>query len=402
MKIGEFSKKYNLTIDTVRHYMHIGILTPMKIGGHYHFDTNTEEQGDMIHKLKSLGFKLSEIREILLYKIYTQINYENENEFHHDLMKKKYNEIKIEKDKLSSILDELEKEIERLDTPTVDQEVYGLPMVAIDLLQCPKCQGELVLDASSIIKGDIITGELTCKCNYVLTIYDGIVTDESSYISEDTLDHLELMRYIDSTPLNYMLESKKSINWLTEFYVSKDNDHKVLLDVGTGFGLFARSILSSQQSNNIIICNDIDKSNLKFVKRILERCQIKQKVVFLACDLKSLPIKNNCIDVLSSIGTSILIQDMNKSLMDYMHKHMKEISELYLLESFYTKIDPDNKWVLKLRDELKKDKIDHHYERYKYIKKSEYVSKPLVNGGNYEPLTKAKDEMYFYGLYYTR
>ncbi len=402
MKIGEFSRKYELSIDTVRHYMDIGILTPIKKGGHYHFGTHTEEQGSTINKLKQLGFKLGEIRKILLYKIFTQIDYENEKEFHHGLMTNKYNEIKIEKDKLSSILDNLENEIKRLENLTVNQEVYGVPLIAIDLLQCPKCEGELILDATRIIKGEVLTGELVCRCNYTLKIKEGIIIDESSYISEDTLDHLELISYIDSTPLNYMLESKKSISWLTESYVSKENNKKVLLDVGTGFGLFARSLLDSQHNDNIVICNDIDKSNLEFVKRVLESSGEKKRVVFVACDLKSLPIKNNCIDILSSIGTSMLVQDKEKSLVDYINKHMKSSSDLYLMESFYNKIDPNNKLALRFRDELKKEKIDENYEKYNYIKESEYVSNPLENGGNYEPLAKEKDEVYFYCLHYSR
>lgn len=402
MKIGEFSKKYDLSIDTVRHYMDIGILTPIKKGGHYYFGSHTEQQGHTINKLKQLGFKLGEIRKILLYKIFTQIDYDYEKDFHHSLMTRKYDEIKIEKDKLSKVLDKLENEIRRLESLTVHQEVYGVPLLAMDLLQCPKCQGDLSLNATRIIKSEVITGELACSCKYTLKIKDGILVDESSYISEDTLDHTELMKYIDSTPLNYMLESKKSINWLTETYVSKEGKNKVLLDVGTGFGLFARSLLDSQRNDNLLICNDIDRSNLESVKRILECSGEKKRVAFLACDLKSLPIKDNCIDILSSIGTSMLVQDKEKSLVDFIYKHMKSSSDLYLMETFYNKIDPDNKRVLGFRDEYKKEAIEKNYEKYNYIKESEYLGDPIGKGGSYEPLTKEKDEMYFYCLHYSR
>lgn len=235
-----------------------------------------------------------------------------------------------------------------------------------------------------------------------MKIIEGILIDESSYSSEDTLDHLQLMSYIDTTPVNYMLESKKAINWLSDCYVSKDNKNKVLLDVGTGFGLFARRLFDSQENDNIIICNDIDKSNLEFVKRVLESSGEKKTVVFIACDLKSLPIKNKSIDILSSVGTSMLLLEKNESLVDHVNKYMKDSSELYLMESFYKKIDPNNKLALSLRDQLKKDVIDRSYQTYNYIKEHEYVSRVLGDGGGYEPLTKVKDEAYFYCLYYTR
>jgi DNA-binding transcriptional MerR regulator len=34
MRIGEFSKKYNITHDTVRHYIDMGLLIPRKDGHH--------------------------------------------------------------------------------------------------------------------------------------------------------------------------------------------------------------------------------------------------------------------------------------------------------------------------------------------------------------------------------
>lgn len=138
MKIGEFSRKYDLPLDTVRHYMAIGIITPIKRGGHYHFGLHTEEQSTAIKKLKQLGFKLGEIRKILLYKIFTQFDYENEKEFHYGLMANKYQEVKIEIDKLNHIQSNLENEMKRLHTLKINRLVYGLPLSVLDLLQCPR------------------------------------------------------------------------------------------------------------------------------------------------------------------------------------------------------------------------------------------------------------------------
>lgn len=37
MKIGEFSKKHQVTIDTVRHYINEGLLTPLRENTQYNF-----------------------------------------------------------------------------------------------------------------------------------------------------------------------------------------------------------------------------------------------------------------------------------------------------------------------------------------------------------------------------
>ena len=40
MRIGEFAVKNNTTIDTVRHYMDLSLLTPEKEGSFYEFEEN--------------------------------------------------------------------------------------------------------------------------------------------------------------------------------------------------------------------------------------------------------------------------------------------------------------------------------------------------------------------------
>ena len=37
MKIGEFAKKHDVTIDTVRHYINEGLLTPLRDNTQYSF-----------------------------------------------------------------------------------------------------------------------------------------------------------------------------------------------------------------------------------------------------------------------------------------------------------------------------------------------------------------------------
>ena len=63
MKIKEFSNNFDLSYDTIRYYMKLNLINPQKVGGHYEFDP--EDQNDMaeILKLKEMEFSLDEIKE---------------------------------------------------------------------------------------------------------------------------------------------------------------------------------------------------------------------------------------------------------------------------------------------------------------------------------------------------
>ena len=59
MRIGALAKQYNISIETIRYYISIGLLIPEKKGAQFQFSAQEEEILAMIQHLKSLRFKLS-------------------------------------------------------------------------------------------------------------------------------------------------------------------------------------------------------------------------------------------------------------------------------------------------------------------------------------------------------
>ncbi|SFQ44074.1 DNA-binding transcriptional regulator, MerR family [Lachnospiraceae bacterium XBB1006] len=68
MKIGEFAKKHDVTVDTVRHYIYEGLLTPLRKNTQYDFSEIDDQVMDTILLLKSMNFKLEEMRGYLLFQ----------------------------------------------------------------------------------------------------------------------------------------------------------------------------------------------------------------------------------------------------------------------------------------------------------------------------------------------
>ena len=61
MKIGQFARESNVSIDTLRYYMELGLLVPCKKGGHYEFDDSCKEDLHEILQLKEIGFSLKNV-----------------------------------------------------------------------------------------------------------------------------------------------------------------------------------------------------------------------------------------------------------------------------------------------------------------------------------------------------
>lgn len=68
MRTGEFAALHNITYDTIRHYLEMGLLVAEKEGGHYRFGPQDSKDLERINELKSLDFTLSEIQTILCFQ----------------------------------------------------------------------------------------------------------------------------------------------------------------------------------------------------------------------------------------------------------------------------------------------------------------------------------------------
>ena len=65
MRIGQFSKTTNTSIDTIRYYIKEGLLLPKKNGTYWDFDEGDVEILSNITTLKKLDFSLHDIKYII-------------------------------------------------------------------------------------------------------------------------------------------------------------------------------------------------------------------------------------------------------------------------------------------------------------------------------------------------
>ncbi len=403
MKIGQIASKYNITIDAVRHYINIGLLTPLKKGGQFDFDIRTEDDLKMILELKSHGFSLMEIKKIILYKNMTTLIYDNEDSFKKNIYMDKVQRLQEEIGHLSEIVGSLNDKIRDINESTkYNRQAIGFPLEALSLFQCPKCSSKLELNSSVLIKGQVFQGELLCECGYQLPIQEGIVVAESSRELGESLYKIDFTNYVEETPVGYVNELHKASIWLSDIFAENNYQGKVILDVGTGHGIFVRNIYQALSEDCLLICNDVYKEKIDFIKEALEMSGIKHKVVFLACDARFLPLKDNCIDIISALTTSIHLLKVDEILITCLERHLKQCIEIYIGHMVFEAIDPTNSLACQHRESLSKAFFDTLYESKGLTKINQYRSSYLPFCGKYETLISKKDKVYMYCLYLTR
>jgi len=119
MEIGEFSKKTGITIDTLRYYNKIELLTPERMNNRRRYKEEDIEKGMAILKLKKLNFNLEEIKA--LFNLEKDINEERVIDAYNkakiigclNIIEEKYHEILLREQDIIQMKCTLEKMIDK-------------------------------------------------------------------------------------------------------------------------------------------------------------------------------------------------------------------------------------------------------------------------------------------------
>lgn len=329
MKISRFAHENKVSIDTVRHYLDMKLLLPLKNGGQYDFDAQAQEDMTEIAQLKALRFSLKEIQKIIEYKRLSNLPAKAYKAHLIDCYTQQFTKLTQDIKALEETADDLKKLLAETGQASNTSSKLGIHLDLIAYLTCPNCQSNhLSLASSSIHNNMIIEGSLTCSCDYTLQIKDGILLGEGHFDSDYSQQFI-LSDYIKETDTDLIANIRKSINWFDKKIPSHAFDGQILMELGSGSGFFIRGAIQRIKSAQLYIAIDYDKGRHKHIKELLESSGIDIPIQFICCDFANIPLKNHCIDVLvDSSGSSNYGFDHDDFLLDQVQNFVKADSSL--------------------------------------------------------------------------
>jgi len=386
MKIGEFAKKNNTSIDTIRHYMDLGLLVARKQGSQYDFGESCQQSLCEIFALKDMGFALSEIKTILLFRSLGRFTDYQQQEYFRSLYSARLGQISRQIDELSSMKAALSEEIEKLNQHKPNESLtLGVDVSALNILKCRKCGGSLVLSSGEIKDNRIISGALKCSCGTEYTIENGIIftspaSSVSSKFSEDYIAD-----YIKNTDSDYLDKIYKNIEYFSNIFDMSLLENKVVLELGSGMGFLLRNIYSSLPDSCVYLAVDYDINRHIFLKSMLEKTGIAKNIIFVCGDFLDTPLPDESADIIFDFsGTSNYSFDNTEFLLKAIDPIAKR--NAYLAGSYiaFKNFSPASIVGEAFRKNFVLDNIKKGIAGLGYQMINESTSDYLTSGGVYE------------------
>lgn len=405
VKIGAFAALHHVSIDTVRHYIDLGLLLPEKCGSQFSFDDRCGSDLDEIHSLKTMGFTLAEIHTIFMFlKLGRMTSYKEDISFH-ELFISKYSRISELLKELKQISSRLEGKIREFEGRREEKQLtLGIQLQNLRILQCPCCKAGLNLRKAQIEDNQVIDGILDCGCGMEYPVMDGILINKADMeirgegavndkYSPDTTsgetkqpqENNWISEYIKNTDEAYLSKVYKSLEWAYRRLDFAELGGRVMLELGSGRGFFLRHIYEDLPESTLYIAVDHDIDMQRYLKQMLENAGVRRNILFICSDFLKLPICDRMADIVVDIaGASNYSMEHEEFLLKPVSRYFSENAVLLGSYILFGNFSSGSRIPISFRKNFRAETIRKEIKLLGFKIINELITEYLNKGGVYE------------------
>lgn len=298
MRIGEFSRRFSVTAETVRFYINKGLLVPASKNDRYAFSEQDITDMEFLLHLKSMRFSLSEIHRIMSIKRLSNLDSAEELSDYIAILKRHKKELIREKNKLEEVIDDLTYEIQNTTGKhtVMEKRSGGVSLAFLPYLACPHCQSNLDIQNCQITGDQIMQGTLTCSCGFSAPIVNGIILGQSGEISIYDGPDVERNCYRMMSP-DLITLMQRDYQWILDKLDRTPTKGKLILEDFVNDYCFCHANFEYMDPDALYIVADKFPEVVAMYKNLIDRLNLPNKVLYIAAGSQLLPLRKGCVDV---------------------------------------------------------------------------------------------------------
>jgi len=327
MTIGQVSRLTDISCHTIRYYIEIGLIVPIKHSERYDFSNQDVAELDLIKMLKSFGFTLIEIHNIITLHRTSYVISPRELGEYVDLLKNKRLDVVQQIEKMQTAIKGIDELISQAKMKTYESScTTGIPIDFLTYFKCPMCDMPLNIDRSYIQDNQIMKGLLKCSCGYKAIIKDGILLCSEKSEDAELLGVSLLSQYNAKTLSVDQKAAKKIYDALSK----TDLKDKLILETNIDRFFYLLMHITSMDAKALFIVADHSAHAIKYYKDQFDRLKLSQKILFIVSADYQLPLIKHSIDVWIDYFDSNIHAEKNKVLLpEILSTQLKKDAKVY-------------------------------------------------------------------------
>ncbi|GIN94786.1 hypothetical protein J6TS1_06560 [Siminovitchia terrae] len=401
MKIGTFAKRYDVNINTIRYYIEIGLIIPIKKETQFEFDQTCIDDMNLIQELKEYRFTLQEIHKILTFKRITLLTENEDIDYYVQTLLEKKQQLLQESQRIIDSTHLIDEKVDKLRRGPVNERETGVPLSFVSRFYCPACQEALQVKDAQMQGEYLFYGKIECNCGYLAEIKDGIViTPVSNYPPQNEYYIYDRTLFHQISPELISVLEKGNL-WMYKRMAKKNLTNRVIIQTNIDTYVFSPKFLTLEQDNIFYIFTGNSLEMLRKLKAKIQHINPNLPVLYMVNGDLKLPIKHHSVDcVIDNLSFNEYSLFNDSFALDKLLPYLKHDSFVVGNSSYYEthtrsltnmgKLYP-NAHPQNLNQGFLEEKLNEN--RFEVVE-NEYLGF-ITNTGEYVEFHIEKDELHF-------